>query len=238
MSKLLISPDYGKTSTISRTQSPVVFSSSSDQKVLPLAMNDHGDDQSQYATRRLELIEAARQLFEEQGLSRTTVKSITERVGVARSLFYHYFRDKNAVILAVFDEYVEDHLETLTYWTEGRENGSTEHALESIVKILRLGIFENDSLLQALITPEFSALYLTFLHRVAYRVAGYFVASSARINSEFFGLPIDHVYETFYVLFLGIVGFIRQHPQVSDDVLMSVLAQTLHLDRSNNKAAY
>ena len=45
----------------------------------------------QGGTRRDAIVEAARQLYEEQGLSRTSVQSITDRVGVTRSLFYHYF---------------------------------------------------------------------------------------------------------------------------------------------------
>ena len=36
--------------------------------------------------RREEIIEAARQLYEEQGLSRTSVQSITDRLGVTRTL--------------------------------------------------------------------------------------------------------------------------------------------------------
>ena len=44
--------------------------------------------------RRQQIVDAARQLYEEQGLSTTTVKNISERCGVARSLFYHYFRNK------------------------------------------------------------------------------------------------------------------------------------------------
>lgn len=38
--------------------------------------------------RRQQIVDAARQLYEEQGLSATTVKDISERCGVARSLFY------------------------------------------------------------------------------------------------------------------------------------------------------
>ncbi|MEG0218077.1 MAG: helix-turn-helix domain-containing protein, partial [Raoultibacter sp.] len=40
--------------------------------------------------RRDDFVCAARELFEEKGLSKTTVKDITEHIGVTRSLFYHY----------------------------------------------------------------------------------------------------------------------------------------------------
>ena len=75
------------------------------------------------STRRDDIVEAARELYEERGLSRTTVKDITQRVGVTRSLFYHYFSDKDAVTEAVLDDIVEDFLEALRYWNAGRERG-------------------------------------------------------------------------------------------------------------------
>ena len=58
--------------------------------------------------RRQQIIDAARQLYEEQGLARTSVKDISERCGVARSLFYHYFPDKQAVTSAVIDDFITD----------------------------------------------------------------------------------------------------------------------------------
>lgn len=57
-------------------------------------------------SRRDDIVEAARQLYEERGLSRTTVRAIAEHVGVTRTLFYHYFADKDAVTSAVLDDYV------------------------------------------------------------------------------------------------------------------------------------
>lgn len=56
--------------------------------------------------RQQQIVDAARQLYEEQGLSATTVKDISERCGVARSLFYHYFRNKQEVTSAVIDDFV------------------------------------------------------------------------------------------------------------------------------------
>ena len=82
----------------------------------------HTDSETR-STRRDDIVEAARQLYEEQGLSRTSVQAITDRVGVARSLFYHYFPDKNAVTSAVLDDYIADFLEALHIWNEERRTG-------------------------------------------------------------------------------------------------------------------
>ena len=76
--------------------------------------------------RRQQIVDAARQLYEEQGLSATTVKDISERCGVARSLFYHYFRNKQEVTSAVIDDFVNDYIESLQFWNEHRTPGDIE----------------------------------------------------------------------------------------------------------------
>lgn len=92
--------------------------------------------------RRQQIVEAARQLYEEQGLSRTSVKDISDRCAMTRSLFYHYFPDKQAVTSAVLDDYIADYIESLTLWDSEREVGNIEDALAGVVKVMRLGVFE------------------------------------------------------------------------------------------------
>lgn len=186
---------------------------------------------SQRSIRQEEIVEAARQLYEEKGLSRTSVKNITERVGVARSLFYHYFADKEAVTSAVLDGYVDEYLEALQYWNLGRQRGNIEHALDGVVKILRLGVFEKDSFHEALTSKENTALYLDFLSRVVDRIASYILETTVRDYGALHEIRIDHIYETFNVLIFGIIAFLRFNPDVSDELLKDLIAQTLHMDR-------
>lgn len=183
--------------------------------------------------RRIDIVEATRQLYEERGLSRTSVQNITDRVGVTRSLFYHYFPDKNAVTSAVLDDYIADYIEALHYWNDERRPGDIEHALNSIVRLLRLGVFEHDSFRQALASRENAALYLEFLNRVAERTSTYIVETTVRDYDKLRGVKIEHVYETFYVLIVGIVAFVRRHPETDDDVIKDIIAQTLHMDRGS-----
>lgn len=50
-------------------------------------------------------------------------------------------------------------------------------------------------------------------------------------------VKIDHLYETFYMLILGICGFIRTHRDADDEVLKDLIAQTLHMERGTNVPA-
>ena len=114
--------------------------------------------------RRQQIVDAARQLYEEQGLSATTVKDISERCGVARSLFYHYFRNKQEVTSAVIDDFVNDYIESLQFWNEHRTPGDIEGSLAGVVTVMRVGVFEHSSFRRALDTHENASLYLEFVN--------------------------------------------------------------------------
>lgn len=184
-----------------------------------------------YEQRRSDIVEAARQLYEERGLSRTSVKDIAERAGITRSLFYHYFTDKQAVTSAVLDDFVEDYIEALSIWNDERMTGEIEQALDGVVRVLRVSVFEGSSFRRALDTRENAALYIEFINRVADRTARYIVDTTVRDYSELHSVSIVHLYETFYILILGICGYIRTHQDVSDEVLKDIIAQSLHMER-------
>ena len=183
------------------------------------------------AARRAEIIAAAHELYQERGLSKTSIKDVTERVGVTRTLFYHYFPDKDALTSAVLDAYIDEFVEALQHWNEGRREGDIEHALASVVRLLRIGLFENDSFHAALASRENAALYLEFVNRVADHTATYIIETTVRDYASLHQVRIDHLYETFYVLILGVIGYLRKHPDADDAVIADVIAQTLHMDR-------
>ena len=183
------------------------------------------------AARRAEIIAAAHALYQERGLSKTSIKDVTERVGVTRTLFYHYFPDKDALTSAVLDAYIDEFVEALQHWNEGRREGDIEHALASVVRLLRIGLFENDSFHAALASRENAALYLEFVNRVADHTATYIIETTVRDYASLHQVRIDHLYETFYVLILGVIGYLRKHPDADDAVIADVIAQTLHMDR-------
>ncbi|MDR1015339.1 MAG: TetR/AcrR family transcriptional regulator [Coriobacteriales bacterium] len=180
--------------------------------------------------RREEIVAAARELYETKGLSHTTVKDITDRVGVTRSLFYRYFQDKDEITSQVLDAYVDEFIEGLQYWNAQREFGNVEKALEDILRFFRGAILKGDSFRRSLASYENTALYLRFTNRVADRIACYIVNSTVKEYALYHRVEIEHVYETFYMLIVGLIALIRTHPDISDKTLKDIAAQTLHLD--------
>lgn len=55
-------------------------------------------------TRREEILHAAKELFLEQGYDLTTIRRIADRVGISAPALYLYFKDKEALMLALCDQ--------------------------------------------------------------------------------------------------------------------------------------
>lgn len=185
--------------------------------------------------RRDEIVTAAYEFYREKGLSRTTVKDITEHIGVTRTLFYHYFPNKDALTSAVLDAYVDDFVELLEHWNQNRRIGDVEQALSDVIKVLRMGLFEKDPFHMAMASRENAALYLEFVNRVADHTAKYIIQTTVKDYADLHEVRISHLYETFYVLITGVIGYLRNHPDADDCVIADVIAQTLYMDRPDNR---
>jgi AcrR family transcriptional regulator len=55
-------------------------------------------------TRREEILQAAKELFLEEGYDSTTIRRIADRVGISAPALYLYFKDKEALMLALCDQ--------------------------------------------------------------------------------------------------------------------------------------
>jgi len=58
--------------------------------------------------RRVELIAAARRLFDKDGMGKTRVSDIVKAIGVAQGVFYYYFHSKDEIVEAVVDQVTEE----------------------------------------------------------------------------------------------------------------------------------
>lgn len=180
--------------------------------------------------RRAAIVTAAREICLEKGFSKITVSDIANRVHMTRSLFYHYFPDKDAVADAVLDDVVSDLLAQLEEWDAAREAGNIDKALDDIVRLTRVMIANEGPFSARMIHEGNAELYIRFIDRIADRIAEQFERTTVRDFRAMHGqLPIINVHETFFTLIVGLISLLRSHPNTSDETLKALVAQTLHL---------
>lgn len=180
--------------------------------------------------RRAQIIDAARVLYEKNGIDRTSVKDIAEQAGITRSLFYHYFSRKEDVTDAILEQYVSGFVKSMEEWNEQRTRGDVRGALYGCVDILRNGLFSKDSFRKDLLKNQNAALYQQFVQRVAGTMADYMTRTTAEEYARYHKVEVSHVYESFYLLITGLIGYLRQNPDAPDDLVADLIADTLHLE--------
>ena len=180
--------------------------------------------------RRCDIIVAARRLYERKGLTRTSIKDITDEVGVTRGLFYYYFPDKNAVTEAVIDDYAAEFAEDVRIWDESRTRGDIAGAVRSCVKLLRNSVLDARRFKASTAISEDSAIYGLFTQRIVDEAVRVVQSTTVEDYRRYHHIEIDYIYETFYMLINGLVALIKANPDIEDRVLETMIEQTLHLD--------
>lgn len=179
--------------------------------------------------RRASILRAVRETCAEDGISRLSVAAITKRAGCTRSLFYHYFADKEAAVEAVMDEAIDGFISELKAWNASRTEGDVEGALDSIAPLFKRLVLDSHDLPGSLNSGS-GAFYGGFLNSAVARVVDYICSSTVQDFDRMHGLPIEHVYETFYTLIMGLLMYIRTHPDVPEDTIKDIIAASLHID--------
>lgn len=185
--------------------------------------------------RRDEILHAVRAACAEEGVSRLSISNITKRVGCTRSLFYHYFPDKEAVLDAVLDDSIERFIEQLADWNRHRVHGDVEGALDQAASMMKRMVLGGSELPRSMFAGGDAALYTAFVDRVSDRCARYICESTVEDFKREHEVRIDHVYDTFYVLITGLIMYIRTHPDAPEETIKDIIASTLHIEGYTEK---
>ena len=178
-----------------------------------------------------DIMQSARDLYVTQGVAATSLTGIARKAGVTRSLLYYYFPDKQAVTDAVVDDYLEDLVESVSTWNELRAFGDTPSELKKCVSMVRRALYTASGELR----PMFAVLdELGVRDEFATQAVREIVACiQDYIVSEYLAyrtIEIQLVPETFGLLIFGLAGMMKAKPDITDEELAILIAQTLRLD--------
>ena len=183
--------------------------------------------------RRDEIIAAARELFAEQGINKTSISDVAARVGVTRGLVYHYVADKDSLVDVVLAEYIDELVERIRAWDAARETGNIEQALTDCIALFRSLAGPHADVPRI----DDTRLYHRFLDHAVEAVVDCFRTTTVEAYARLHRIEIENVYETFSVLIYGLVGLVRAVPTVDDERLVSIVRQTLRLDLGRTGAS-
>lgn len=180
--------------------------------------------------RHREIVDAARALFAERGIAKTSISDVAARAGVTRGLVYHYVADKDSLVDEVLTGYIDGFVARVEEWDAGRVAGDVDQALADCITLFR-SLVGDGADLPAI---DDTRLYHRFLDRAVEAVVDCFRTTTVEAYARRRRIEIDHVYETFSVLVYGLVGLIRADPTVDDHRLATIVRQTLHLERDTS----
>ena len=113
------------------------------EKPAPKSRSRDGGD------KRERILRAAIKVFAKHGFYATRVSEIAKEAGVADGTIYLYFKNKDDVLISIFDDRIRKLIELLERLTS--EAKTTEERLRSIIEV-QLGLFEGERELAEVVT--------------------------------------------------------------------------------------
>ena len=183
--------------------------------------------------RKEEILAAARELFATRGVRATTIQDLARHVGVTRGLIYHYVGNLDSLITKVLDSYIDEFTADVRAWDASRTPGDIDSAVIECIGLFRRYV-PTRGRHQA--HPEItlpriddSSLYLKFLDRAVAALVDVLDETTIPAYAAKHPIEITNVRETFTALIHGLIALVRSQPEISDDVLASLVRQSLRL---------
>ena len=180
--------------------------------------------------RREEFIDAARELFVSQGIRDTSITQISDRAGVTRSLFYHYFSNKEAIVNAVIDQITTDFMEQVELWHATFNRDDMRASMQALIGLIRSFLRDENNLGSLSLRNENAMLRQQFGVRTAQTLSHRFEQQLDTLGSTAWAESLPHPRETYYVLVIGCMSLMTHSGNVSDDTLIDIIADILHIN--------
>lgn len=158
------------------------------------------------------ILDAARSIVEDKGLSHLSTKMVAEHAHVARGTLYRYYEDKNALIDAIADDYIEDLAIDLEIQGCAQADGANRLAVKNSIELIRWLIDDRSCLCRNMKESEGAEIYARFSARVMDRLTG-------TLEKTVFQYYTDHPYEMFYILIAGMARYLQSHPDADIEEL-------------------
>lgn len=143
-----------------------------------------------------------------------------------------HFANRNGLIEAIIDDYVEDLVESVIVWNEARVFGDAPGSPRKCVQTFRHSLYDEAGRPRSMMgVLEELGMRDAFDVRATRETADCLANHISKEYAAYHRIEIDLAHEMFYVVIFGLVSLVKMNPpQIEDDVPMKVIEQTLRLD--------
>lgn len=108
---------------------------------------------------RQQIIDAAFELFGNDGFSKTSIAAVAKKAGVSKGLIYHYFDSKEAILEAIFNQLIELADETLDFPAGFTPANKIKYLLDKMFEFMEKQTANGRLMISLALQPEaFSSL--------------------------------------------------------------------------------
>lgn len=144
-------------------------------------------------------------LFEQRGVRATSIAAIAKEANVTRELIYYHFANRNGLIEAVIDDYVEDLVESVIVWNEARVFGDTPGSLKKCIQTFRYSLYDRAGRPRPVIAVlEELGVRDAFDVRATRETADCLANHIAKEYAAYHRIEIELVHEMFCVVIFGL----------------------------------
>lgn len=135
------------------------------------------------------IIEAAEQLLSQKPFSEISLSELSETAGISKGTLYYHFKNKNELLFAITDKYLDEQWQELCAWTENTSKDTSLHRLVKYVLQrdvsgvrLRLPLFYDAMIGNEEIRTHLIKRYQCFASLIAEKIE----ARTDKISGEYF----------------------------------------------------
>ncbi|MDO5014932.1 MAG: TetR/AcrR family transcriptional regulator [Clostridia bacterium] len=75
------------------------------------------------------IIDATTDLLKEKSFPYISLAEIAKNAGISKGTLYYYFKNKNEILLQIYDDYLDDQWKQLIDWTENKDKDTSLHRM-------------------------------------------------------------------------------------------------------------
>ncbi|MGI6216909.1 MAG: TetR/AcrR family transcriptional regulator [Coriobacteriales bacterium] len=173
--------------------------------------------------RRRSIIHVARKHILNEGFSKVSMKKIAEEANISRGSIYYYFENKNALIRAVMEEYLNEILAAFDAWNNYRKTEKDRESLRRLIILFKKVAALNVQLRNEVDSKSRNQDYAKYIQLALDKISDKLCAF-AKLHLTHYSSDED-VKNQVYIIAAGLMTYLCDNPDAEVNELVDITAR-------------